>query len=495
MQLSIKKITLLPVFLSVFILSCSQSKTAMEYAEQMDSVNLKTTMSMLTSDEFKGRDYRNRGDSIAADYLAAYLKTHNIKAGNGDSYFQNIEPFESKENNKKFLINDQDYSSLYSYNNDFYQDSLIRVSELLFAGCGNGETMNNLKDTDISEKILMMIFDIDFENPYRFYDPENAYNNKPKALLIVVEDEDTRHFQDSYYYRGVLYNNHIVRMNKKRIPEIYIRRSLADILLKPAHKTVQQLKTKMEKTRKPTTFNLNTNITIAGNLMYRPTEENNVVAIIEGTDLKDEYIVLSAHYDHVGVNENGEIFNGADDNASGVSSVLEIARMLNKAKNEGIKFRRSIVILLPNAEEKGLCGSNYYTEHPIFPLEKTIACVNIDMIGRIIDKHADENGGNYLNLLLDETLGRPLLDRLDTINQQTTKLRLNPDLFSETNRNAFNRSDQYNFHIRNVPSIFFSSGFEHPDYHQTTDDIEKITFTAMLERDKLAFLFLWDLAN
>jgi hypothetical protein len=489
------KIALLPLFLSVFTLTCAQSETALKYAEQMDSVNLKTTMGMLTSDEFKGRDYRNRGDSIAADFLAEFFKINHIKAGNGDSYFQNIGAVESKENERLFAVNGREYNALYTYDNDFFQDTLLHISKLIFAGFGNGkDAAYNLKDTDIDGKVLMMIYNSDSENLYNFYADENVNNNRPKALLIVVDDTDKRHFQDTRY-RGVIYNNYLTRMNKKRIPEIYIRRSLADIILEPAHKTVQQLETQMKKNRKPATFNLNTNIRIAGNNLYCPVEENNVVAIIEGTDLKDEYIVLSAHYDHVGINDIGEVFNGADDNASGVSSILEIVRVLNKAKNEGIKFRRSIVILFPNAEEKGLCGSNYYTEHPLFPLEKTIACVNIDMIGRIIDKFLDADGGNYLNLLLDETLGRPLLDRLDTINQKTTKLLLNPDLFSETNRNAFNRSDQYNFHIKNVPSIFFSSGFEHPDYHQVSDDIEKIEFKAMLERDKLAFLFLWELAN
>ena len=217
----------------------------------------------------------------------------------------------------------------------------------------------------------------------------------------------------------------------------------------------------------------------------------NVLGYIEGTDLKDELIIITAHYDHLGKHDS-LIFNGADDDASGVAGAMEIAEAFMIAKKEGYGPRRSILIMPVSGEEKGLLGSKYYTDNPIYPLNSTIANLNIDMIGRLDDWHST---GDYVYLIGSDRLSYDLHNINEEINSNYTKLELDYKYNDEDDPNRYYyRSDHYNFAKNNIPVIFYFNGV-HEDYHRPSDTIEKLDFNKIKKISKLIFLTAWELAN
>lgn len=224
---------------------------------------------------------------------------------------------------------------------------------------------------------------------------------------------------------------------------------------------------------------------------FKDTE--NVVALIEGSEFPEEIVVVSAHYDHLGKDEEGNIYYGADDNASGTSSVMEMAYAFQKAVKKGYKPRRTLLFMHLTGEEKGLLGSRYYTENPIYPLENTVANINTDMAGRIDEHHADNP--NYVYLIGSDRLSTSLDSIIRKKNEDYTKLELDYTYNAEDDPNRFYfRSDHYNFAKNNIPVVFFFNGV-HEDYHQPTDTPDKIDFEVLQKRTELIFHTVWEVAN
>lgn len=222
-----------------------------------------------------------------------------------------------------------------------------------------------------------------------------------------------------------------------------------------------------------------------------PNSEN-ILAYIEGSEKPNEVIVISAHYDHVGVNSEGQVFNGADDDGSGTVALLEIAEAFKMAKNKGKGPKRSILFLHVTAEEIGLLGSKYYSENPIFPLENTVVNLNIDMIGRSDPENA---GKNYVYVIGSEMLSTDLKKISEAANNETTKMELNYKYDDPNDKmRLYYRSDHYHFAKNNIPVAFYFDGI-HEDYHKITDDPDKIDYELFAKRTKLIFATAWELAN
>lgn len=222
------------------------------------------------------------------------------------------------------------------------------------------------------------------------------------------------------------------------------------------------------------------------------SDSENIWAYIEGSEKPNELIVISAHYDHIGI-ENGEIFNGADDDGSGTVALLEIAQAFSKAKKEGHGPKRSILFLHVTGEEHGLLGSRYYTENPLFPLANTITNINIDMIGRHDAFHNDSS--NYVYLIGSDYLSTDLYKICENANKNFVNLFIDYKFNDKNDPNRFYyRSDHYNFAKNNIPSVFLFNGV-HADYHKATDEVDKIEFDALAKRTQLAFTIAWELAN
>lgn len=220
-------------------------------------------------------------------------------------------------------------------------------------------------------------------------------------------------------------------------------------------------------------------------------DSENILAFIKGSEKPEEIIVISAHYDHVGT-KNGVVYNGADDDGSGTVAVMQIAKAFQNAKNKGNGPKRSILFLHVTGEEHGLFGSSYYSDNPVFPLQNTVADLNIDMIGR--DDIANR-GKNYVYVIGSAMLSSELKIINEAANKKTNNLELNYKYDDPKDPDRlYYRSDHYNFAKHGIPVAFFFDGI-HEDYHKPTDDVEKIDFPLLQKRTQLVFATAWELAN
>jgi Zn-dependent M28 family amino/carboxypeptidase len=221
-------------------------------------------------------------------------------------------------------------------------------------------------------------------------------------------------------------------------------------------------------------------------------DSENVLAFIYGSEKPEEIVVISAHYDHLGIKENGTYSPGADDNGSGTAALLEIAQSFQKAVIEGEGPKRSILFLNLTGEEEGLFGSKYYTSHPVFPLKNTVVDLNIDMVGRVDDLH---KSNNYIYLIGSDKISTELHHLSEAVNKKYTNLELDYKYNDEKDPNRFYyRSDHYNFAKNGIPIIFYFNG-THKDYHKPTDTEDKIDYDALQKRAQLVFHTAWQIAN
>mgnify|MGYP005637820497 FL=1 len=229
------------------------------------------------------------------------------------------------------------------------------------------------------------------------------------------------------------------------------------------------------------------------NIKGKMVKTENVAAIIEGSQLPDEYIVISSHLDHVGI-QNGMIHNGADDDGSGSVSLLEIAEAFQEAAAAGQGPKRSILFLHVTGEEKGLLGSAYYANNPLYPLANTMVNLNVDMIGRLDPKREDKDP-NYIYLIGADKISQELHDISEATNKRYTQIKLDYTFNDDKDPNRFYyRSDHYNFAKKNIPVIFYFNG-THEDYHAPGDTPDKINYEMLAKRSQLIFHTAWELAN
>jgi len=222
---------------------------------------------------------------------------------------------------------------------------------------------------------------------------------------------------------------------------------------------------------------------------------SNVLGIIEGTDKKDEFVFLTGHYDHLG--KRGDvIYYGADDDGSGTCAVIQMATAFAKAAEEGYRPRRTLVFMTVSGEEKGLWGSEYYSDNPVFPLEKTTVDLNTDMIGRLDTERKSDDSLNYVYVIGHDKLSSDLPIINESMNNKYTKLVLDYKYDDPNDQNRiYFRSDHYNFARKGVPILFFYDGMLKADYHKPTDTVDKINWDLYEKRARMIFYTAWDIAN
>ncbi|MDZ7758234.1 M28 family peptidase [Rhodohalobacter sp.] len=230
-------------------------------------------------------------------------------------------------------------------------------------------------------------------------------------------------------------------------------------------------------------------------------DAENVIAYFEGADpdLKDEAVVLMAHYDHVGIgapDESGDgLYNGADDNGSGTTALMAIANALNEAKSQGYQPKRSILFLHVSGEENGLLGSRYYSDHPVIPIENTVTNFNADMIGRSDPENIQKGDTDYVYLIGGEIISSELDSLVQSANNLTVNMRLDRKYNDLQDSNQFyRRSDHWNFGRFGVPFVFFFTGV-HEDYHRPSDTIDKINFEKLSRVSQLIYTSTIKVAN
>ena len=228
---------------------------------------------------------------------------------------------------------------------------------------------------------------------------------------------------------------------------------------------------------------------------------NNVMAFLEGSDpeLKDEVVVITSHYDHIGISlpdsTGDRINNGADDDGSGTVAVLSAASAFAKAAEQGVRPRRSILFMHVSGEEKGLLGSRFYSDHPVFPVENHIANINADMIGRSDEAHLSQGVTDYFYLIGGPIISSGLDSLVTVANEKTANLIIDYAYNDLDDPNQFyRRSDHWNFGRLGIPFSFFFTGV-HEDYHQPSDEADKINYPKLTAITQVLFGAANELAN
>ncbi len=321
-----------------------------------------------------------------------------------------------------------------------------------------------------------------------------ACSSQKEAATTPVKEETTKTVVNSI---ATTYANTITAAEMKTDLYIYASDEFEgrDTGEPGQKKAVEFLKKEYQKMGIPSAYgtdNYFQNIPVAYFEGKAKNDSENVLAFIKGSEKPDEILVLSAHLDHIG-HHDGEIYSGADDDGSGTVALLEMAEAFHLAKKAGKGPKRSVLILHVTGEEKGLFGSRFYSENPVFPLANTVANINVDMIGRVDPEHKD--APNYVYVIGADRLSTGLDAAVTNANKNLIDFKLD---YKYNDRNdkerIYYRSDHYNFAKNGVPSVFFFSGI-HEDYHKPSDTPDKIDYPLMTTRTKLIFHTAWELAN
>ncbi|MEM8528052.1 MAG: M28 family peptidase [Bacteroidota bacterium] len=486
------------------------------YAESITAEDMKAILSVLASDEYEGRETGTVGQRKAADYIADKFKTLGFPMiGEENTYFQKMVYTGESWNRVALKVGEEEYRHLW----DFYSFPTrnshrpeIKVDEILFLGYGiDDERYSDYGDKEVAGKTILIYAGepVKPNGNYLLSNSEEAseWSNdwKKKLMTAKAKGVDLVLIIDPNLKENISENRRFLLSSSMRIGEgeqpeknfpnnIFISSTIAKELVGKKIKKVAKSRDKIIKKGKLKSVTIPTGLSIIQNKNTRQLIGSNVLGYVEGSDpkMKEEVVVVTAHYDHLGT-RGKSIYNGADDNGSGTTTVLEVAEAFAKAKAAGAGPRRSVLIMLVSGEEKGLLGSKYYAENPIFPIKNTVANVNVDMVGRVDKKY--EDNPNYIYVIGSDRLSTELHEINETANKTYTNLTLDYTYNADDDPNRYYyRSDHYNFAEKGIPAIFYFNG-THEDYHRPSDTIEKINFEKMEKIGKLVFYTTWELAN
>lgn len=460
------------------VLTTFETEDAKKYAESIIEDDLNKHLSILACDEFEGRETARPGQKKAAKYISEQFKSFGLTPGNKGSYLQSFPVHAKNSSNVYLTINGVEYKLL----DDFYylgnlMDTVLTDIELIYAGYGiEDENYSDYDRIDVKGKVVL----IKEGNPSNSEESNDSWRNKYNAAItngavgvITIKDDFEQGIERVKVY---LENPNLEMHNKGQRkgslwPNLFIS---------------EELKNKLFEDEKLIASKVSIRVDIQELL-----SSENVLGYIEGSDLKDELVVVTSHYDHLGY-DNGEVCNGADDDGSGTVSVIELAQAFQDAKDDGKGPRRSILFMTFSGEEKGLWGSKYYTDNPVYSLKNTVVDLNIDMVGRRDDEHDNDN---YIYLIGADRISKDLHDISELVNKKFINFDFDYTYNKDDDPNQFYyRSDHYNFAKNEIPVIFYFSGV-HEDYHKPTDDVEKINFTKLERTARLVFYTAWEIAN
>jgi hypothetical protein len=503
------------VIIALFLFSgkiFSQTDSAWKYAETITRADLKKQLSIVASAEMEGRETGTEGQRKAAAYIASQFKEIGLKYPESlKGYLQYYPLMKDTLIPKKFKLGDDrlEYGKDYVLLSGSSEKEEFKSKKIVFAGYGiDDEKYNDYKDKDVKGKLVLVLSGEPVEDGNSIVSgtarrsawsysmskkAEAAKKHGATAVIYINTSWDSiPSMLAENSKKGALYFPH-VNEAAKLTTVIMTPESLKNILGETESSKILAL----AKEKKPLSdISLEKNIKTKLEFKKRSTIINasNVIGYIEGTDKKDEYVFLTGHYDHLG-KKGDVIYYGADDDGSGTVTVIEMAEAFAKAKQDGHGPRRTVVFMTVSGEEKGLWGSEYYSDHPVFPLEKTTVDLNTDMIGRIDPNRNYGDSTNYLYVIGNDKLSTDLDPISKAVNNQFTKLELDYKYNDPKDpERIYYRSDHYNFARKGVPIIFFFDGI-HKDYHKPSDTVDKINFDIMEKRARFIFLTAWEMAN
>ena len=492
----------------------AQRDTLVErYLYTITQQELQRHLEVLASDAYEGRETGFKGQKMAAEYLRKSFASNGIgpvpdweqRGLLAPGYEQPFGVELSEPGSLKLEVDGlrQGFMESYFYFSERADKDLV-FSEVVFMGFGeNTPERNDYTNADVRGKVVLVVeskggrvakgaaADNDFFAGLT-RKIETATAAGAQMVLYASPNADAMMTEFGHYLttsRMTLKDgakNEGGQQNKTQA--IIIDQELAERILSQGGIHWKKLSKACQKPGKA--------IPCALALRYLPEarqlQAENVLGYVEGTDLKDQLVIVTAHYDHIGM-DGDEVYNGADDDGSGTVALLEMAQAFAQARAEGHGPRRSLLFMPVSGEEKGLLGSEYYSDHPVFPLESTVADLNIDMIGRSDSAHMESKP--YVYVIGSDRLSTDLHLINEEANKTYVGLELDYTFNGANDPNRFYyRSDHYNFARYGVPVIFYFSGV-HADYHQPTDEVDRIRFDLLEQRTRLVFATAWELAN
>jgi Peptidase family M28 len=445
----------------------------------------------LASDAMRGRNTPSPELEIAANYLVSQYKLMGFEPGGENGTFFQWWPFPLRRldaSGASLDVAGASGTTRLALGRDFFSAGgtaqPIRNAALVWAGRGPDAVFG---EGSLRDRVVVVSIPGAGTRDWRLERNRLRNGAQRAGASAIVYVLDTPWTADSVArYAQMAQNPSRTLGGEVAYPQFFVTREAAGRVFQAAGLSADAQLRAGESMTRPVPFS---GVTVSAGLPQQSIDEArapNVVAILRGSDpvLRDEYVVLSAHMDHVGVGtpvDGDSIYNGADDDASGTTGLLEVAEAMSRL---GVRPRRSIVFLHVSGEEKGLLGSQWYSDHPTLPLEQIIANVNVDMIGRNAADSVVVIGKNY------STLGN-VANRLNTEHAELN-LTLADDIWPE--ERFFFRSDHFNFARKEVPAIFFFSGV-HPDYHRPSDEVERIDVDKAARISRMIFYLVHDVAN
>jgi hypothetical protein len=493
------------VFL-LLALACSMASAAQKkgvqnpqaFAASITEADLKKQLYIVAGAEMEGRETATEGQRKAAAYIEGEFRRLGLLAGNKGGYQYRFPVYRDSLESASMQVDGQalqlntDFQPILQMNHNSTQ----YFSQVVFAGHGIVDSgYNDYEGLDVKGKVVLLL-----EGGPSNYKPKrggwmapsgtygkimNAARNGAAAVLLVGGNFPRQPMNPLGNMYTELYKDAVG-------PNVFLVSEKMASLIAGARWNAWKEKGKQEKVA---AGQLASNLLIDMRKKVQFLESTNVIGMIEGTDKKDEYLILTAHYDHLGKRGN-VIYYGADDDGSGTVSIIEIAEAFAKAKAAGKGPRRSIIFMTVSGEEKGLWGSEYFSDHPTVSMDKVTANLNIDMIGRIDTERKKPDTANYVYVVGDDKLSTDLKHISEGVNKKFTKLVLDYK-FNDPNdeERIYYRSDHFNFARKGVPIIFYYDGMLKADYHKPTDTPDKINYTLLAKRAQLVFHTAWEMAN
>jgi Zn-dependent M28 family amino/carboxypeptidase len=441
------------------------------YAKTISADDLKKHLYIIASKEMGGRETGTEGERKAAAYIENEFKRIGLQPGNGNSYHQFYNLYQDSLLDATLEVNGQKYDLDRDFNVPVSQniEATMRFSEAVFI---SPDATDSAKNANLAGKLVIV--------PRSSGNTQYLNNKGVAAILFIATDFPKPAAANRKGGISVNTFRRVVMAQQFSISENVARAIIKDY---DNLKNAKGLQT------------ISARILMGMRKALLPIQTSNVLGVLPGTDLKDEYLFITAHHDHIGKRGDSVINYGADDDGSGTVSVIEMAEAFAKAKKEGRGPRRSIVFMTVSGEEKGLLGSEHYAANAIYPMDKTTADLNIDMIGRIDPKRTQGDSTNYVYVVGDDKLSSDLRTISEQVNKKYTRLELDYK-FNDPNdpMMIYYRSDHYNFAKNGVPIIFYFNG-THADYHRPGDTPDKINYPLMAKRAQLVFYTAWEMAN
>ncbi len=465
-----------------------QSFSLSEMISEVSEQRIMSHINILASAEYQGRLAGDTGQYKAAEYIASQFDSYGLKrVADGDTYYQWFTyPFWRATIPTRFGEIDGE-NRVWTITSEFtvflYSGAGNVSGQVIFAGYGitlPAKQYDDYSAIDVRGKIVLVFRhgpngDQSWHNQYGVwsfgYKVRNAFDHGAIGLILV-----NRYTQPSEPGTGTLTaQGHI-----DGFPAVWADRSIAEYLMTETGKSLSDLQKSIDQQLKPSSMNTKKRVNIVVTTEFDPQRRTmNVIGAIEGQDpqLKNEVIIISAHYDHLGTSPSGDIYYGADDDASGTAGVLEAARVLSKYAPQA-KYARTILFAAWSAEEEGLIGSSQYVSNPIFPIARTVAVIQLDMIGI----------GNGSGLLVFN--GKNAV----SITQRLTEAGklVGVDIIPE---DSASNSDHAPFAQRGVDAVLLYTEGSHPNYHTPNDRAEFIDSVLAQKVTRLVVVASWSLAT